>query len=304
VDDDYAWEVFDLGATWPFQDETHSLPVVRLSGEDLYLDNRRVSFRRRFLGKGQRLKRLPVRERPKEKRPGDWAKVSFGDGICSHPPEDVKIEAFGNHLRQKAVRRIAEDSRRVYPMTTSLMDGIDVKETLRRLHERRLFVFEERKSRGGMGSVVVIFDEDVEPYPWRMTWIGEHGQESDMAFYATPMGAELAGPGISRCDYGGFLMTYPPGRLADVWTDPDYRGAESAAEVLLMAAVDYALEAHVVYAARKPPRPALRRWASRLGRKIVYVPLGSLSQVAERKLRRFHVLAGKGVRTYAKDFVW
>ncbi len=41
-----------------------------------------------------------------------------------------------------------------------------------------------------------------EHYPWRTTWIGEHAQESDMAFYATDLRDNVVGPGISRCEYG------------------------------------------------------------------------------------------------------
>ena len=302
VDDDYAWYVFDLGATWPHQDASRSLPEVSLSGEDLLLEGRRVRFRRRFPGKGSRP--LPLRARPKERRPGDWRKERFGPGICSHPPEDVVIERYGNHLRRKAERVVSEETRRVEPMTTSLLDGLDMKETLRRFHEGRLFVYEERNARGGTGSVVVVFDEDADAYPWRTTWLGEHGQESDMAFYATPMGVDLDGPGISRCTYGAFLMTMPPGRLADVWTDPDYRFADTPAETLLLAALDYAIEPRIVYAAKKPPRAAFKRLAARMGRKIVYLPLGSLSSITARKLRTFHVLADRSVRSYAKDYIF
>jgi len=303
VDDDYAWEVFDLGATWPWPDGTASLPVVTLTGEDLHLEGKPVRFRRRFPGKERRLRDLPLRRRPKEPKPGDWRKLKFGDGICSHPPEDVAVERFGNRLRRRAIRLLGEDSRRVAPFTTSLLDGVDVRESLRRHHEGRLWVYEEARVRGGAGSVVVVFDEDADGYAWKTTWLGEHGQESDMAFYATPLGEKVVGPGISECTYGGFLMTMPPGRLFDVWRDPDYRGPFSAPEVLLLAALDYAREPRVVYAAPKPPRPLFKRFAASLGKRIVYLPLGSLSSLALKKLRRFHVLANKDARGWAKDYV-
>lgn len=302
VDDDFAWIVYDIGSTWPHQDQSHALPELRLTGEELFLEGRRVRFQRRFPNKGSGLRRLPVRRRP-EKNPG-WARREFGEAICSYPPEDVIVEGFGNHLRKKALRSLAEETRRVAPLTSSLLDGIDVKESLRHLHEKRLYVFEERVLRGGVGSVVVIFDEDDSKYPWRTTWLGEHNQESDMAFYATGLGEQVEGPGISRSEYGGFLMTFPSGRLPDVFSDPDYRAAESSAEVLLLAALDYALEPRVVYVAKKPPRTAVRRWAARLGKKIVTIPLGSLSPVTVKRLRRFHVLSNRRVRAYAKDYIF
>ncbi len=303
VDDDYAWHVFDLGAQWPWPDTSHSLPVIDLRGEDLYLDGRKVQFVRRFPNKGARLRRLPVRKRPREKNKGDWARVKFGQGICSHPPEDIRIETFGNRMRFQAMHRLSEESRRVFPMTASLHDGLDIRESLRRLHENRLYVYEEPRIRGGVSSVVVIFDEDFESYPWRMTWMGEHGQESDMAFYATSMQEELAGPGISRSRYGGFLMTMPPGRLYDVWSDPDYSTLERAQDVLLLAALDYALEPRVVYVAKEPPARYMKRFAARLGKQIVYIPIGTLPRERVLKLRQFHILANKLVRSYAQDYI-
>ena len=39
---------------------------------------------------------------------------------------------------------------------------------------------------GEVGSVVVIFDEDRDDrYNYMTTWLGEHQNESDMAFYST-----------------------------------------------------------------------------------------------------------------------
>ena len=47
-----------------------------------------------------------------------------------------------------------------------------------------------------------------------------------------------------------------------------------------------------------------RLLAARLGKKIVYIPLGSLSPVKLKKLRVFHVLAGNDKRELARDYVW
>src|SRR5947209_15043061 len=46
----------------------------------------------------------------------------------------------------------------------------------------------------------------------------------------------------SRAEYGGLLMTLPPRRLYDVWSDSDYDFAESKPERLLMAGLDYSTE--------------------------------------------------------------
>ncbi len=192
------------------------------------------------------------------------------------------------------------------PFSASLLDGIDMRETIRNLHEGRVYVRENQRVKGGVGSVVVVFDEDRgnERFPYLMTWLGEHEQESDMAFYATPPADNVVGPGICRCEYGGFVLSYPPRRMLDAWHDPDYAFARGKHEVLLLAALDYSREKHVVYAAPRPPRSMFKQLAARLGKKIVFIPLGSLSPVKLKRLRVFHVLAGHDKRDIARDYIW
>ena len=49
------------------------------------------------------------------------------------------------------------------------------------------------------GAVAVIFDEDLDSrYSYMTTWLGEHQNESDMAFYATQPFEHLVGPDIGR----------------------------------------------------------------------------------------------------------
>jgi hypothetical protein len=137
-----------------------------------------------------------------------------------------------------------------------------------------------------------------------MTWLGEHQNESDLAFYATNPFDHLVGPGIGRGEYGGLLMTLPPGRMADVWSDLDYDFAETPSERLLMAGLDYAVERNVVYVAAKPPRSIFRSIASHLNRKIIYLPIGQVSSQKLKRLRVVHVLDGQDKRAIAKDFIW
>ena len=92
--------------------------------------------------------------------------------------------------------------------------------------------------------------------------------------------------------------------MMDVWHDPDYRMAATKAEVLLLAALEYSIEKHVVYVAAKPPRSIFKQTAARLDRKIVYIPLGSLSPHKLKQLRVMHILSGKDKREIAKDYTW
>ena len=305
VDDNFAYALWRLACSYPWQKEEAEIPVVRLRAEDLYDQTRLIRFRPRKSG-GKGLNELRFLRRKKEKRPGEWLE-GFGDGsVCSWPPEDLVIEDYGHFLKKKGLSQLSEEITRIEPFSTSFMDGIDMRETIRNLpHDGRVYVRERLRVKGGVGSVVVVFDEDRHNrYPFAMTWLGEHDQESDMAFYATEPGENICGPGICRCEYGGLLLSYPPRRLQDVWNDPHYRGCRSKAEVLLLAALDYSPEQHVVYVAVRPPRSIFKRIASQLGRKIVFIPLGSLSPPSLKHLRVMHLLYGRDKRRIAKDYIW
>ena len=304
VDENYCYEAWELGNHYPWQQATAELPTIRVSADQLMMGARRIKLRRRVPTVKRRL--VPLRKRKRERRPGEWLERFDPAGLCSYPPEDLVIEDYGNYLRKKGVQVVAEEHRRVEPFTTSFLDGIDVRETVRQWHTQQIYVHEERRVPGGVGSVVIILDPDPEDdrYPLRMTWLGENDQESDMAFYSTDLLDHVVGPGMNRCEYGGLMLSYPPLRVFDVWDDPDYQAARSKPEVLLMAAIDYSIDPHVVYVAADPPRSALRTYAERRARKIVYVPIGQLSPASLKRIRTFHVLWGKDKRPLAKDYIW
>ncbi|HEY7304716.1 MAG TPA: hypothetical protein VH601_11405, partial [Bryobacteraceae bacterium] len=86
--------------------------------------------------------------------------------------------------------------------------------------------------------------------------------------------------------------------------DFDYEAAETKAERLLMAALDYSMERHVVYVAKRPPRSTFRQLAARTNRKIVYIPIGQLSPAKLKKIRVVHVLDGHERREEARQYIW
>jgi len=310
VSDNFAFELHRLATSYPWQQEQASdLPTARIRAEELWDGVRRVRLTRRLTRpKLRRPESILRRKRRDEKFPGEWLEAFEGESICSYPPEDVIVEAFGGYLRKRGKAVLSEEASRVVPFTTSVLDGIDVRETIRHWAEKTIYVRESGRAPGDIGVVVVIFDEDQddggERYPYQLTWLGEHGQESDMAFYATAPERAVVGPGICRVTYGGFLLSYPPGRLGDVWSDGDYRFAETKAEVLLLAALDYSRERIVIHVGPRPPRPVFRELATRLDRKILHLPIGTLSPATLRKIRVMHVLSGHSKRKIAKDYLW
>jgi hypothetical protein len=305
VDDNYAWDVWDTAGRYPPQSEAADLPTVRISGEEMWRDTRKIRLRRRLPSTKRRMRPFGLKRRKMEKFPGEWASQLNGTSICSYPPEDLVIEDYGRFLKKKGKSILSEERVRVEPFTTSILDGIDMRETIRRWYEGRIYVRQFQKIHGEVGSVIVIFDEDRDNrYPYMTTWLGENQNESDMAFYSTFPFDNLAGPGIGRAEYGGFLMSLPPRRMYDVWQDSDYEFAESKSERLLLAGLDYSIYRYVVYVAAKPPRSIFKTIAARSGRTIIYIPIGQLSPVSLKKIRVVHVLDGYDKREIAKDYLW
>ncbi|MFC1864082.1 hypothetical protein ACFL1Z_09055 [Thermodesulfobacteriota bacterium] len=309
ADDNFAYEVWDKGGDYPWQDDNPEIPVLRLRGEDLFLDQKRIRFHRRLKTFRRRLIPVPVKKKKREKTPGEWKEDFKGLYICSYPPEDIVVEGYGHHLMKKALEIKSNENSRIVPFETSMLDGLDIRQTIRGWPDGRIYVRENRPLRGKVGSVVVIFDPDItskggkENFPWKVTWLGEHDQESDMSFYSTPAGEVMDGPGISRCQYGGFMLTYPPMRVYDIWKDKYFNLARNKPERLLMAAIDYCLEKHVVFVAGIAPSGWCQSMAARLGKKIIYLPIGTFSPITLKKIRQFHVLDGHHIRKYANQYI-
>jgi len=306
VDSNYAFEVWALATEYPHYLNIDSLPELDLSITDIWGHSKIIRFQLKEKGR-----KNSIPSRTNKDRSNFRFKPPSLFSICSYPPEDIAIENFGNFLKKKGVQILSEEGARTIPFSMSLEDGLDIRETIRHWHEKKLYVKTRGKPPGGVGSICMIFDEDKpdedkifeEKYPWRTTWIGEHQQESDMAFYATSLTKQVVGPGISRCEYGGFMMSYPPRRMMNVWNDPDYQECRSKAEVLLMAAIDYSVKPLIVYVAQSPPRSQLKSFARRFGKKIVYIPIGQLSPITLNKLRAFHVLDGHDKRKIADEYI-
>ncbi len=308
ADDNYAQELWEVASTYPWQSARPEIEVLEVTFHDLQSRVRNLRFRPKQLRRRRRLRQI-VKPPPKESRPGEWAE-HFGDGLCSYQPDDLAIEGYGQLLRRQSARIISAAASTTTRFTSTLGDGIDVRETLRNWHQKTIYIRTEGAVREQAGAVVVIFedeplhsDEHEPTYPWQMTWQGEGDEEGDMALYATDPFDRIIGPGIGRALYGGFLLNRPAGEMFGVWEDSYFVDARSKAEVLLLAALDHSRERVVVYVAPAPPRRRLQELARHLNRKIIHVPLGQLSPLALQRVRRFHVLSGPEVRDVAPRYI-
>jgi hypothetical protein len=243
--------------------------------------------------------------RPPEADRKRWQQRWDPFGMCSWPPEDDRIESFHRHVRDQAKAVLGADLARTEKFTTSVRDGLDIRETLRNWHTGDIYVKVIPPSRGSVEVVVFLFEVPSDPqvYTNRATWYAEHAEESTLAFYATDHMANLVGPGIAQADYGGALFLYPPRPIPDVWTDPRLDFTDTLEERLLAGAFLHSRERHVAVVSPRPPLASWRRLARRFGRKIIHLPLKRFGGQTIERIRRFHVLNGKTVRSYAADFI-
>ncbi len=306
VDENFGSTVLELATAYPHR-SAGRLPEREITPEELeWLRTRSVRVHPRIREARPRPSILSLRRRPRETREGEWKDAWDPDEVtmCSYPPEDLVIEGEGRRLKELARGAAMAAGARSVPFTTSFLDGLDVRETVRRWHEGRIWVKSGLPGAAQVGSVVVLFEEDREKYTWEMTWYGEHAQESDLAFYATPPERSPVGPGVARCEYGGFLLSYPPRRLFDVWTDPWYQDLQDRGERLVAAAIEFSQEPMVAVIAPRPPNSRMRTLAERFGRRLVHLPLGVLSPTTRARVRVFHVLSSRRAREWAHRYVW
>jgi hypothetical protein len=200
---------------------------------------------------------------------------------------------------------LGNDLARSEKFTTSLKDGLDIRETLRNWHTGELFVKVLPPTRGSLDCVIMLFDSPADPrdYPWRVTWHAEHHDESTLALFATNFHQNMVGPGIGQATYGGAVFLFPPRPIPDVWTNKRFDFADTLEERVLAAGCCHAHERHVALLSVAPPGPVFRQIAKRFGKKLVHVPLGRFSQEMIQQLRMFHVLNGTQIRSFAAHFI-
>lgn len=224
---------------------------------------------------------------------------------CSWPEEDTQIESFRNRVAERARQILGADLARIEKFTTSIMDGLDLRETLRHWYDGSLYVKVNPPAIGQVNVTVMIFDPEPDPreYSWRATWFSEHPEESTLAFYATPFQKQMIGPGIAMATYGGSMFIYPPRPIPDIWQDPRLDFADTLEQRLVAAACMHSESRHVALLSPTPPGLALKKIAKRYSRKLVHVPLSHFADSVVQQLRIFHVLNGRHVRSYAADFI-
>lgn len=303
--DGYAIEVLELAKEYPLQRELN-LPEVRmainrasLGDDEIYLAKSRLP------GPPLRWTRLELLPRPNEKQRREWSHRWNPFSQCSWPPEDVQIESFRTAVFDRAKETLGIDLVKTEKFTTSIRDGIDIRDTLRHWYDGEIYVKVIPPNRNKLDCAVMLFDSPADPreFPWRATWFAEHQNESTLAFYASNFQDQPIGPGICQAIYGGVLMLFPPVSIPDIWLDPRLDFTETLEERLLAAACLHSQCRHIALLSAGPPGPGWRRLARRFKKNWIHLPLNRFSESTIAQLRQFHVLNGRHIRTYAADFI-
>jgi len=259
----------------------------------------------RLLGTERLWRELPLKPSPPPEKQRDWQTRWDPFRQCSYPPEDDRIESFNAHVREQARLLIGEDLARTEKFTSSLKDGLDIRETLRNWHTGDIYVKELPPARGTIEVVVFLFDTPADPnrYAWQTTWYAEHQEESTLCFYATQFSENVIGPGIAQAVYGGCFLMFPPRPIPDVWKDDRLSEAQSLEERLILGAAFHSRERRIALISATPPEGRWRRLARSCKKQLVYIPLNRFSLQTIGRLRQFHVLNGHEVRSYASKYI-
>ena len=331
--DQFAITLLETAKTYGFQDDDHSVlsrPTVAVGvGKIEFPDGEVATAKNRLQGPPLHWRSLSLRPQPTRLKSRRWALQWNPFRQCSWPPEDNRIESFTRHVREQAKALLGADLARVEKFTTSVKDGIDLRESLRHWYKMPtregrmkssgqslgpgrhtpskpdIYVQEIPPARGNVEAVIFLFDTPADPaiYSWQATWYAEHDEESTLCFYASPFQDNMIGPGIGQSRYGGALFLFPPRPIPNIWEDSNLRFTRTLEERLIAAAALHSRERDVALVCPIPPRARWRQIAKAFHRRLMTIPLSRFSGQTLERLRRFHVLNGQEIRSYATQFI-
>ena len=305
--DPFAIAVLEAAREYPFQvlESTSIEPLALGIDKAVDSDNTPMNMKNRLSENQIEWRGINLKPEPNIKKQAQWKYNWNPYGQCSWPPEDDQIESFNTHVREQSKLLLSNDLARSEKFIYSIKDGVDMRDTLRHWHEGDIYVKEIPASRGRIEIVVFIFDIEPNPnnYQWCQTWYAEHNKESTLCFFATDYMNDMVGPGVGRATYGGCMMIYPPRPIPDIWKDPRIHMGKTLEEKLLEAAFFHSQEKYITVVTPCLPKSNWRKISRKYHKSIIHIPLKRFSNQTIEKVRRFHVLNGKQIRSFAKHFI-
>ena len=305
VGDGYALSILEQAKQYEYA-ASLGLDEIKIGmGEASFPDGEILPMVSRLPGPPLMWSELQLQPRPDEGRKREWAQQWNPYTHCSWPPEDFLIENFRQTVFDRALESMGADLAKTEKFTSSVKDGIDIRDTIRHWYEGDIYVKILPPQKGNLDCAVMLFDSPADPrtYPWKTTWFAEHQEESTLSFYATDFRDEPVGPGICMASYGGAMFLFPPIAIPDIWLDPRLDFATTLEERLLAAACLHSNCPHIALLSASPPGMAWKQIAKRYRKNWVHLPLSRFSDSTVQQLRMVHVLNGKEVRSIASEFI-
>lgn len=303
--DQFAIHLVEAARDYPFLEESE-WPTTTLGIDQARLpDGQVVPIVNRLAGAATEWRSIELNRKPLKYDEKKWQMAWNPYRQCSWPPEDEQIESFRSRVIERAKAALGADLARTEKFTTSMMDGLDIRETMRHWYDGELYVKIQPPTIGHLDAAVFLFESQADPrsYPWRTTWFAEHKDESTLAFFATDFRQEMIGPGVAVATYGGALFLYPPRPIDDIWMDAELDFADTMEDRVVAAACLHSRSRHIAILSPTAPGAAWKRLAKRYGKRLVHVPLGHFNDAMVQQLRTVHVLNGQQVRSYASHFI-
>lgn len=325
INDDFSWYTYKTGMYYPYAvNEDPEIPTLEMEGNKIKFRGQFIKIHRRIPIKG-RVRKFTIRRvqepNPNEDWEGEW---KSGIGQYSFPPEDIILEGHYKYIRNFGTRALTERYTKIEKFNGDLMDGIDIRETIRNwINGQHIFVRETKRLKGDITCFVLIFDDEPLPpfyqpksnywdqkYPNNVDFHAEHMQESDLAFFATKPGKVLVGPGISIIKIGGILSEFPPQSLDnryfeffDPQTNLFFIHSYLKSERLLLGAIYWAKGRYILYIDKKRPKEYFYRMARINNKEIIFVPISNFSNKTLTRLKYMHILNAKFRRKYADKYI-
>lgn len=312
--DDYSIELLDLALKYPFIEDDPNIPVIDFDPKSGFMmSGRKITLRRRLPVKNvssdprNNWQEVKLKRRKKEDIPKDEEFNWVYFGFFSHIPEDIILEGFIDRLCDKLANELNEGEPRIFEFQGSMMDGIDIRTTIRyRNLTNKLYVKEYPKYTINIGAWVLIFDPDLseEKYPWSLALSAEHHNESDLSFYATNPALHPVTRQIVRADYGAILAIKPPlpSKEKVDWMDLEVP-EEYRHDQLLQLAISKSPRNGILYVNSTPPAEYYYNLASQKGKTLFYLPINRVSKKNLKILRRFHLLKNRSTRDIASEYI-
>ena len=216
--DDYALEVMERALAYPYEDED-DLPEIDFDPEkdSFWMEGRKITLQRRLPlpvspDQGRDWLELEIVRKKRDELPEDYTPMWLFFGFFSHIPEDLVLEGFIDRLGDKVASDVVAESVKIQEFSGSLLDGLDMRESIRHRPFNKLYVREVQRKLAPIGAWILIFDEELTQirYPWIMSLSAEHHNESDIAFYASNPALHPVSREIIRAEYGALLALKPP----------------------------------------------------------------------------------------------